>query len=431
MPKNILLILILLISPVLASAESLTLDQCLARGLEFNPQVMAYRLAVDEAEEGIYEAWGAFLPTLSVDYGYSQLDNSGDVTLATDLSQQSESFSVRLSQPLFTGMAGVAGLKKARQSRTYREYELKYMQQQLVREIRTSFYDILHSGQMVDRWTESVGRLGNQQRIAKAWVDQELAPRLRLLEIDVELSNALQQLASAEASLVIAEAKLREWLAPQSDEPLAIEGSLPQLSLASCDAVETCLEQALNQRPELQLAELNISMAGEEAKSIRARNLPRISFDAGWTDYQRDFDRDDLERETRDYYTLSLNLSMRPFQGGRNIFAYRKQKLMIKRLEHDRVRQRNAITTEVRTRFQQLLAGDSRLSSATKGEAAAREAYLFADRATKLGISSLDDLLKAELRLTQAEISKIDAYHALQQAKVQLDYVVANQGSFD
>ena len=118
---------------------------------------------------------------------------------------------------------------------------------------------------------------------------------------------------------------------------------------------------------------------------------------------------------------------MRPFQGGKNIFAYRKQKLLIKRLEYEQSQQVNAIGTEVNTRFQQLKEGDSRLRAAIKGVAEATEAYHFADRAAKVGVSSLDDLLNAEIRLTQAEINKISAEHALQQARAQLDYAVGNQ----
>lgn len=426
--KKIIFFLLLLLLPNFASAEPFTLQQCLKRGLEVNPQIKAYRMAIDEAQEGIYEARGAFLPTLSLDFGHTRLLNNGELGSNADyLSQQSDSFSVRLSQPLFNGMAGLAGLDKARQLRAYRESEYQYMQQQLVLKIRLYFYDILRAQHLVAKWTESVSRLKNQQEITRAWVQQELAPRLRQLEVDVQYSNALQQLASSESALAIAEANLRAWLFLPDEEPLQIKGSLQSSSLAPCDTAEICLQQALEQRPELQQVKLNISMAREDSKAIRARNLPRISLDAGWVDYQREYDSSSLSGDNRDYYSLSLNLSMRPFQGGKNIFAFRKQNLLIKKLEYQQSQQVNAINTEVNTRFQQLVAGNSGLSAANKGVTEALEAYHFADRATKVGVSSLSDLLNAEIRLTQAEINKINADHALQQAKAQLDYAVGNR----
>ena len=150
MHKLIVSVLFLLVSPAFTCASSLTLDQCIEHGLAFNPQIKSYRLSIEEAEEGIYEAWGSFLPTLSADYNYTDLNNSGSANLDRDyLSAESQSFQLRLTQPLFTGLAGMAGLKKARESQTYREYELRLVQQQLIREIRISFNDILLQEQLV------------------------------------------------------------------------------------------------------------------------------------------------------------------------------------------------------------------------------------------------------------------------------------------
>ncbi len=425
MRKNIFFLICLLLTPAMVCSEVLTLDQCLERGLELNPQIQADLLAIDEAQEGVHEAWGAFFPTLSIDYGYTQLENTGDIGGDNDyLSQQSDNLTARLSQPLFTGFSGLAGVKRARESRSYREHELRLMRLQLVRAIRSHFYDILQAEQIVGKWTESVKRLKNQQQIAEAWVAQELAPRSRLLAIAVELSYAEQQLASAEANMLIGKAMLTEMIALPATEELTIVGNLQSFSLPSCDSVDVCMEQALQQHPEIKLADLNIALARKDLTMVRARNLPRVSLDASWVDYQREYDNSSVSQENRDYYTLALNVSMRPFQGGKTFFAYRKQKLAIQRLERERSQRGNAIISAVKSRYHQLVAGDSRLKSATRGVDEAREAYLFADRSVNLGISSLDDLLGAELRLTQAEINKIQAEHALQQARVQLEYAV-------
>ncbi len=427
MQTFIISFLIILLSPFLTCAATLTLDQCIERGLEMNPQVKAYQLTIDEAQEGIYEAWGSFLPSLSVDYGYSRLENGASTERDVDyLKQQSNTFTARLSQPLYDGMSGVASLKRARQSRMYQEQQLLFMQQQLAREIRASFYDILRAETLVIKWTESVARLKNQQEIASAWIAQELATRLRLLSVNVELSSATQELISAESAQAIAEAKLREWLALPESEPLLITGNLRQSIALSCDTVDSCLTQALTQRPEIQLAKLNLAMAQQEIRVIRSRSLPRISFDASWVDSRRDYANEKSPLDDRNYYTLGLNLSMRPFQGGRNIFAYRKQKLAIERLGHEQSSRNNSITTEVKTRFQQIQEMDGRLHSAVESVAEAQEAYQFAEQSSKLGVSSLDDLLSAEIRLTRAEINKTNAEHALQLARVNLDYVVGN-----
>jgi len=428
--KNILKIvfsvLMLLLISAFACAAPLTLAQCIERGMEFNPEMKAFRLAVGEAEEGVSEAWGAFLPTLSVDYNYTYLENN-DVALDTDYrSQESERWTGRLSQPIFTGMAGISGLNRAQKLRAFREYELLLTQWKLVRDIHTSFYDTLQGKQLVEKWTESVKRLKRQQGIAEAWVKQELATRLRQMEIDAEFFNALQQLASAKSNYAIGEAKLKELLALEYIDSLEIEGSLQSTGDVSCDTEAICLDQALRQRPEIKLGQLSIGLAREDAKGILSRNLPHASFDASLIDYHREYDKSLRDEEDYNYYTLAFNLNMRPFQGGKNIFGYRKQKLVVKRLENELRKTRASIATEVKSRYQQLLEGQSLIDSSAQGLEVAREIYEFADHSAKLGVSSLDDLLTAELRLSQAEVNKINADFSLQRAMINLGYATAN-----
>ncbi len=50
-PKIIFFTLLLFLAPAIACAAPLTLEQCIERGMEFNPQMRAFRLAVGEAED--------------------------------------------------------------------------------------------------------------------------------------------------------------------------------------------------------------------------------------------------------------------------------------------------------------------------------------------------------------------------------------------
>ena len=72
---SIIILVFALCVPAFGS-QPLSLEQCIVRGLRANPEIRAYRIAVQEAGEGIREAWGAFLPTLSLNYGRNQLVNN-------------------------------------------------------------------------------------------------------------------------------------------------------------------------------------------------------------------------------------------------------------------------------------------------------------------------------------------------------------------
>ena len=406
------------------AAVPMTLDECIQRGLEYNPEINAYELASEEADRGIEEAWGAFLPTLSINYSYNELSNNASNERDNDyLDQNSNSFSTRLTQPLFTGLSGIAGLKHARANKEYREAELRYIKNQLIREISVSYYNLLYAQRRTQQWRESVSRLEEQQEIAAAWVEQRLAPQLRLHEIAAELSNARHELTRAISDQAIARAQLRKWLALHPGEEIDIKGTLSDLVTKPCPNLDTCIEASLDQRPEIELSRMNIEMARQDAKSILARNLPRAELDAAWTDYQREYDTD-YPGDKRDYYSLTLNLSMKPFQGGRNISAWRKQRIVVDRYQQQLANQRNTIVTEVITSFEQLNQGYARISDAKKTIEHARAAYNVATKSAEMGMYSLDDLLDAELRLTRAELKLTDAFNAVQQARVELEYAL-------
>lgn len=406
-------------------AIPMTLEQCVQRGLVYNPEIKAYEFASEEAERGVEEAWGAFLPTLSVNYSYNKLRNSSDNERDTDyLNQSSDSFSTRLSQPLFTGFAGVAGLKHARANKDYRDTELRYIKNRLIRQINSSYYNLLYAKRRTEQWTESVGRLEEQEDIAEVWVEQRLAPQLRLHEVAAELSNARHELTRAISDQAIARAQLREWLALHPGEFIDVTGALDVLPDQPCDTLENCIKSALKLRPEIELSSLNIDMAEQDARSILARNMPRADIDAAWTDYTRDYSDSKRASDDRDYYSLTVNLSIKPFQGGRNIAAYRKQRTAIQRYRRQLDNQRNTIVTEVNTSFERLNQGYARIVDAKKTIEHASAAYDVATKSAEMGISSLEDLLDAELRLTRAELKLTDAYDAVQQARSELEYAL-------
>ncbi len=427
--RRVLLLFLLAASVSLwgGQAQALTLDQCLQLSEQHNPQLRAYSLAVDEADKGINEAWGAFLPTVSLSYTTTELQNAAKKETDSDyLDQQSDSFSCRLTQPLFTGLSGVTGLRRARDLHQYRQIELGHLRQQVREGVKKSFYQLLHQKALVLLWQDSVQRLVKQQQIAEAWVEQRLAPRLRLLEINVELANARQNLSQATVQTEVAKAYLQQWLGGNLDVPTdaqgALEGPLPSLL-----PLQNYIDKALQDRSEIKLGELSVQLADHDAKQILARNLPQAQLEASWVDYQRDYDKADYTDQDRDYYSVTLNLTMRPFQGGRNLSAWQKQRLAVKRTEYQLAQARNQITSEVTAAYYQVVEATERIGNTAQTFIAAQEAYQLASKSASVGVVALDALLDAELRLTRAEIDVSEAWFSLRSAQAAFDTAIAEQ----
>jgi outer membrane protein TolC len=408
-----------------AVAESLTLHDSVALALAQNPQLKAYSLGVGEAREDVYGAWGDFLPTLSLGYSRNQLTNNAPVEWNTDyLDQKSNSTTISLNQSLFSSFSGVAGVKRANMGLKSQEYRLNYVQAQVIKEIRQDFYAVLHAQALLELWETAIGRLRRQKEVANAWYERQLATRLRLLEVEVELSAAIQQRDVARSRLTTARARMAHWLALPSPDELVLDGSLEEDGEAAFPSLSECLEIARRERPDLKMADLNISMAEQEKIQVAAQNLPKASLVGSWTDYSNDYETSRYPDEQRDYYSVTLQLSIQPFQGGKNIAAWRRQGLTIEKMQQQQLDTDKTIETEVRTAYSQWQDSETRINASVDTLRQATEAWQIANRALELGAGSLRDLLDAELRRTRAEITWLDALQYRQQTRTDLAYAI-------
>ncbi len=410
-----------------AVAEELRLDvqQAVDYALANNPLVKAYGYALDESEAGIKQSRSGFLPTLSVDYSARRLYNNASQENDSDyLSQRSGTFNVRLTQPVFSGFRASAEYSKAHLNKELRQTELERTMSNLELEARSSFYTYHWAQLRATKWQESVNRLLQQEQIVSAWVDQQLAPRLRRLEIAVELAHARQQLTSAQSAKIAAESELRSLLAVPANLELVLVASFADAPFDYNRSADYFIEQALTNRPELKTSVINMKMAREDLRITRSRKLPRISLEAAWTDFDRSYRSSSVPSDDRNYYTVSLNVSMQPFQGGATYYTLRQQQLYGLRLGQEQLNLRNSIVSEIRTLYEQLSEGSSRIESAEQGMLVAQEAYEFVNQASRIGTASVDALLDAELRLTRAELDLLDAFHQQQQLLVQFEHAV-------
>jgi len=411
-----------------AVAEPLTLEDSVHLALAQNSQLKVYALGVGEAREDVHTAWGDFLPTLSLGYGKNQLTNNSTVESNTDyLDQKSDNTNVTLSQPLFSAFSGVAGVKRANLGLQSQEYRLHTIQAQVIKEIRHDFYAVLHAQALLELWEAAITRLQRQKEVANAWYERQLVTRLRMLEVDVELSAAIQQRDVARSSLITSRARLAHWLALPAPDELVLDGSLENDGEISFPPLLECLEIARQGRPDLKIADLNISMAEQEKIQVAAQSLPKATLEGSWTDYANDYENSRYTDEQRDYYSVTLRVSIQPFQGGKNIAAWRRQGLTIEKMRQQQLDTDKTIETEVRTAFSLWQDSEARITASVDTMRQATEAWQFASQALERGVGSLRDLLDAELRRTRAEIVWLDALEYRQKTRTDLAYAIGNK----
>ncbi len=124
----------------LQSPEPLaSLEEVRVAAAHWNPDLRAALATVDVAKGDISAAWGALLPSLSLDYFYG-IDAARYATRTDGFSNLGNSKSATLQFPIFSWGAGVSKLKQAHLRRTLAQSELSLAQRQLLANLQT-FYD--------------------------------------------------------------------------------------------------------------------------------------------------------------------------------------------------------------------------------------------------------------------------------------------------
>ncbi len=424
-----------LICSSLSASTAFTLRQCVDKGLADNPGLKAYELSIKESQLGVKESYGEFLPTLALNYNYAELQNDNKSDPDEDfLDNTNKTLTLRISQPIFSGFSGVTAVKRAYLTSKYSKEQLVQGRLNIIDRIATAFYDRLRALKHIELRKASVERLEKQNQIVTAWVEQRLAPKLRVLETGVELSNARLNLIRAISDEAVAVAQLSELIAIQADESFSISGSFDDPSSNPCTTLSQCVELAVDGRPEIKMATLNVEIAGRDADTILAKNSPIVSLDGSYIDYQRDFDEsiqisstESYSGEERDYYSVLLQVSFKPFQGGRNYHAYRKQKIAVQRLKQTLINTQNEIISAVKIRYERREENLEAIETTAKTVKEAEAAYEVAGKSAELGVVSLRDVLDAEIRLTRAKIDFVDAKYGYKVANAKLRVATARR----
>lgn len=290
-----IIFLIGLALPTLVSAADkiYTREQCLEMALTRNPLVLASIERKTQAEWGKKAAYDDFFPKLNMDYSYTYIDEEhnidadfigvGEVSVSK---RNNFKMSLHLDQPLFTGFRltekyGLAdlGLKEAVAGEQLARLEINF---QTVR----AYYEFLMSRKLQRVAEATVAQLASHLNDSEQFYKNEIIPLNDLLESKVYLANAKQ-----DARIAVSRTRVsRIALATIIKEPLTLKFTVEDSpALAALNSNEELLTlQALEMRPELQLANYSLEASKKEITLAKSSYFPTVFVSATHNRYGGD-----------------------------------------------------------------------------------------------------------------------------------------------
>ena len=405
-------------------AESL--DQAWQAALAADRRVRAAGRLTQSAEENLAAAQGARLPRLSVEGGYTWLDNAPatvvnfppfppqTLPLGED---QYYSYRGTLSVPLYTSGrltrgvdAAQAGVHAARQDEARSVLDLKLR----VGELYIAVLRAQRGVEVAEKHVQSLD--AHAQDVANRF-HQGLVAKNDLLAAQVALADARQRAIQAHSALDLARASYNRQLGRALDAPVALD----ELEPPTADAdPATLTARALQQRPELAGLQAQSASLREQAASERAASQPQVFLSGG---YKYEENRYQLNPGI---WSAMLGLKWDLFDGG---IARHQAGAMLERAEaaqQQRDDLASLIALQVRQATLEVTETRARMAVGREALAQSEENLNVAKSRYRAGLATNTVVLDAETQRTQAYSNYYNALYDAALASLHLRYAVGD-----
>jgi outer membrane protein len=265
-----------------------TLEEALRRAAQYSPAMVQARQNVRTAHAQERQAFGAYLPSLSVsgNEGYTpvRIDaTTGGASAAGTGTPYNQRYGYSLSLPLFTGFQRGANQRVARATADQREAAQLQQEYAVALSTKQAFFTALATAELVTVAETQLRRSGEQLRLASEKLRLGATTRADSLTATVDYGNAQLQLIQARANLQYAQVNLGRQLG--LDGAIApIPDSTLEERLGTLDPAALRREAAAS-APSVQQAEASLAGARASLAASRAQYFPTItaSFSQSWS----------------------------------------------------------------------------------------------------------------------------------------------------
>jgi len=395
----------------------LTLQRAVALGLEQAPEVAIANLNLAESQQARTAARGALLPQLSMNVS----ETVTRASLESVFGKKVPGFPDHTG-PFWAFEAGptasvpVFDLTLWNQWRASREsVNAAAAHQTSARELNAQLVVSQYLGAL--RASAEVESAASQLELAKALFDQAgdmqrngVGTSIDTLRANVEFQNERQRHTEATAQLAISLQGLRRLLSLDPDQPieLADRASFFETPVLT---VESGLDRAYQQRPELKAVASEIAAASLLKQSAQSERLPRLALAGGWS-YQG------LRPATSiPAYQYGAYLEVPIFTGGRIGAEVATRDIEVKKLTEAQRQVRDQIGYEVRTSTTRLDSARTEVEAANLGVTLATEGVTQARDRFQAGVANNIEVITAQNELSRAHDNQISALYRYNQAR--------------
>jgi outer membrane protein TolC len=413
-----------------------TLDAAVLTALQQNPDVLRARQEIQRTKGFLIEVVAQAVPRLAATGAYSEVDPNLNISRGGLTGGFSGSFSsdisynlrLQVTQRVFAGGSVIASIRAADFQRDVSYYQLRNTIDQVIATVRQQFYQVVLNKALIGVQEESVRLLESQLKDQQNRFEAGTVPRFNVLQAEVALANQQPSLIAARNNYRISQLTLSRTLGLNFDprhqqHPLECKGELVYVPREI--PLEVAIELGKEQRPFLKQQQAAIMNQIQQVRIAFAGFLPVIDLNGGYLFRSSVFS--EKLRDISDGHFVGATGTWNVFDGG---VAYGRVKQTRAVLQQARITFADAVRQvelEVQTSFANLQKDRETIQSQEKNVEQAKEAFRLASARLGAGAGTQLDVLNAQVALTQASSTLLQALYSYNADLAEFDRVTATQ----
>lgn len=403
-----------------------TLKEAEAYALQNHPQIASANLTAEAVRQEIREARSAFFPQVYAEsdsvyepYDRTRIAASGDLNTPSVFSHQADGFT---ATQLITDFGRTYELTESAHFRANAaNARTNVARAMVVLTVDRSYFDVLRARAVLRVANETIHARQVAFNQISTLTKNGLKSTLDSNFAQVNLSEAQLLQIQATSGVSEAEAELSTALGFADAQHFDLVDVPLDTTLPS--SPEALIQEALNQRPELNSLRNELEASQRFAKAQEAAKYPKITA-LGAAGIAPLYPNN--EHFTSTYYAAGVNIEI-PITNGGNLDALAEQAhLLARATAQNMVDAQNTISRDVRVAWLDANTARERIGVTAQLVQTSDQAQNLADARYRLGTSSIVELIQAQLNYTQAELQDTSAKYDYQSGRALLNFTTGS-----
>jgi outer membrane protein len=423
--------------PTLEPPPTLTLAQAIDTAFRQQPRLRVYLESVEQARRGEDIAFAPFLPTLVAGYSVGGFDLSagglqviagqppaftfipalGAIPFGLNINTGYELADLKLQWLICDFGRRLGRYRQAGLATDIAQLQSERAYQTVANEVAVAYYQVLRTRALRKTARDAVRRAEDDLEVAKNLEKGGALEKEKRLRVEVQLAESQRLLDAAEGAEAVAVAALNLAIGLNVNAPTGIEESsdVPPFTRSLAE----CLQTAVGQRREFQVARQSIAVAEEGRRVAKADFAPRITADGALIDFQQAAPRGHL-----DLPVGFIKLEWGLFEGGKRVAELRVSDSKVRAAMAQAESIADNIAYQVTEAYRQLVTARLGIDRSRPAVTQAEETYRFVKAREEKGAALPAEITDAESALTRAQQNYLNSIHDYLIAVVRLEYAM-------